>query len=268
MDIKDIKRVEVPFTLYDFFGYLLPGLTFGALTFLSFDLPKAVEHARHTILGIGPKPTFSFLLSDIVGIIDLSPFFISVLIIVIAYILGHIIASLSSLLFERVVVLNWLSYPAENMFPLKERKKPFFFRNYRRAYSEQFVSNFRTHFESRFGIPLKNPSDVFWLTFEFVAHNCPSAFARSMHFLNLYGFSRNLSMSFLSAAVFLLSYELAYSLDINWLFLTVYTTISFSLFWNHLKLLRRLNDEVFRGFYSFASTDVHRSVPRERRKRK
>lgn len=263
MDIKDIKKVEVPFTLYDFFGYLLPGLTFGALLFLSFDLPKAVEYARHTILGLEPKPTFSFLLSDIIKLLDQSPFFISVLAIVIAYILGHIIASLSSFLFEKIVVLNWLSYPTENMFQLKERKHPFF-PNYRRGYTKKFIKSFRKHFESSFGIPLKNPNDVFWITFEFVAHNCPSAFARSMHFLNLYGFSRNLSMTFLSAAVFLLSYEIANGLMINWLFLSIYTAISFSLFWNYLRLFRRLNDEVFRGFYSFVSSSARTQIAKER----
>lgn len=266
MDIKDIKRVDIPFTLYDFFGYLLPGLTFGALSFLSFDLPKMFGYTSDMLLGTKPT-TPSLLLFAIIKLFDKSPFFISVLAIVISYVLGHIISSLSSLLFERFIVRGLISYPADNMFQLRRRTHPFF-RNYRRSYTEEFIQRFRQEFESQFRISLSDAHDVFWITFEFVAHNTPSVFARSMYFLNLYGFSRNLSMAFLASAVFLLSYEVTHSLTISWLLIGIYTVIAFTLFWNYLKLLRRLNDEVFRGFYAFVSTSIPRTSTQGRRKQK
>ena len=103
-------------------------------------------------------------------------------------------------------------------------------------------------------MPFGSSSDIFWLCFEFVAHNCPTAFARATHFLNLYGFSRNLSMVFFFSALVLLSFELLEGMRLHLSISIVYALTAFFLFWNYLKLLRRLNDEIYRAFYSFAST--------------
>ncbi|PJZ81300.1 hypothetical protein CH359_09495 [Leptospira meyeri] len=74
-----------------------------------------------------------------------------------------------------------------------------------------------------------------------------------MHFLNLYGFNRNISYSFLLSAIcssILLNYR---GYPIPFLIPLVLTIGSIPFYWNYLKLLRRLNDETFRAFYVFAN---------------
>ncbi|KPL00231.1 MAG: hypothetical protein AMJ91_05060 [candidate division Zixibacteria bacterium SM23_73_3] len=253
MEFPKIKAVPIPFTLYDFFGYLLPGITFGALIIFSFDIREAVHLVTNKILGEADISHYPFLFKDFILLLHESPWFISLFGLLVAYLLGHVLAALSSYFVERLLVQSWLKYPTENMFGLSGKKKVFFFRNFRRSHSPNFIAQFKSQFETHFKIPLSSPNDIFWITWSFVAHNCPIAFARSSHFLNLYAFSRNLSMTFLMAALLLFVFELFSCLTVHWLLILLYCLIAVILYWNYLKLLRRLNDEVYRSFYAFVT---------------
>jgi hypothetical protein len=254
MEIPKFRTVQIPFTLYDFFGYLLPGITFGALMLLSFDVPKIIDVLTKKVIGNFSIPNYTYLFRDFIALLHESPWFISVCTLLISYIVGHFLAALSSYFLEKLLVQSWLQYPTENMFELRGKKKRYLFRNFRRAYTLEFIDKFKFQFESYFKLPLASSNDTFWITFEFVAHNCPATFARSIHFLNLYGFSRNLSMTFLTAGITLMYFEFTNMPTVHWMLVCCYFGISLILYWNYLKLLRRLNDEVYRGFYSFVTT--------------
>jgi len=250
MNLNEIKNVKIPFTLYDIFGYLIPGLTFLILLLLSYDIPKAIELIVLKISEETITKTYPFIFIEIVSSIQMSPIFITAFIILVSYIVGHIIAVFASLIFERFIVEKYLNYPTANLFSGKSPKWNLFFPKYRRSYGNEFIEQFNISFKKQFGIPPEDPNDIFWISFEFVANHCPNAFARSIHFLNLYGFSRNLSMSFLLSSMTLTIVWFSYDIPLSMLQISIYIFISIFLFWNYLKLLRRLNDEVYRGFYS------------------
>ena len=106
-----MKTLQSPFTLYDFFGYLFPGITFGLLS-----LP--CPHFRDICSSFYSSLSFMGHNSNIL--------FFGAVIIVTGYIAGHVVAALSSLLLERFIVEKFLKYPANNLFFREPSKKPIF----------------------------------------------------------------------------------------------------------------------------------------------
>lgn len=253
---------KIPFTIYDFFGYLFPG---GILWVLIFFIEDFSFLIRHSIWGVSKRPESGFLFEGFSKAFNQTLFINTLLVLLVSYITGHIVSSLSSYLFERVVVERFMGYPAVNLFRKRHQSKiknkpknwiiklsSFIFRasfgKYFRPYTEEFIKQYEIQFEKRFMLKATNGSDLFWLSFEYIADNCPVSLARSLHFLNLYGFSRNLSMTFFTAAFI-------QGCSGRWIELVVFLALSFFLFLNYLKLIRRCNDEVFRGFYVKSVSD-------------
>ncbi|WP_125178739.1 hypothetical protein [Leptospira harrisiae] len=217
---------------------------------LSFDSTRILFSILNSLTPLNLLDKL-IIFSQFEAILKTYPWFITATSLLVAYISGHLIASISSLIGERIFVEYILGYPAEILF--KEQRKGFWpclIRKYFRPYSEDFKNKFQESFETKFKLNNPTASDYFWLSFEYVAQNCPNAFARSMHFLNLYGFNRNISYSFLLSALFsiiILNYR---NYPIPCFIPIVLMLGSVPFYWNYLKLLRRLNDEVFRAFYS------------------
>ena len=159
-----MKSLKNPFNLYDFFGYLFPGITFCFLCLLCDYCHKSISQILTSITDLG----FSLNITSAV----FSLLFLG-------YILGHVISALSSYFWERMVVECILKFPSNNMFFTKSEKKMLFFFKYRKGYSSDFQEKYKILFEKTFHIDFKNSSDIFWLTFEYVAHNCPVAFSRA-----------------------------------------------------------------------------------------
>ncbi len=253
----DLKNSGLPFSLYDFFGYLFPGGIFWVLLLFSSEISQAI---KFTFGGVPLKEDIGALYFRFVTAFEASAVIGLLLLLVISYITGHLVASLSSYFFERILVERWLGYPATTLFQLSKKrglsdeipkcvfKKVFrfifraLFGKFTRPYSQDFIESYKRKFETHFEIAPTNPSDVFWLSFEYIAQNSSTTLSRCLHFLNLYGFSRNLSMVFFLVFVF----DLVRCSPVEAL---VYLVLSLFLFVNYLKLLRRANDEVFRGFY-------------------
>ncbi len=245
-----IGNLALPFTLYDFFGYLLPGVVFWMALLLSLD-------ATHFILGVftHQKPMWGSaeqlkIFRAVQDLVKQSPWFVSGSAALLCYISGHLISAVSSFFGERVFVEGVLGYPGDNLFAEKPSKGfwAVIFRKFVRPYSVEFRKAFDKQFTRTFHFKVNSSSDRFWLAFEYIAYWCPAAFARSMHFLNLYGFNRNLSWSLILAgiAAAILMWLRDYPLPLLVPVLLLVTSLPF--YWNYLKLLRRLNDEVFRAF--------------------
>ena len=276
MRFSEFRYVKIPFTLYDLFGYLLPGIFFFALFPITYDagavLNVAVQYIRNQTVADGASNQF-FLL-HFVDMVHESPWLIATYFILVAYLLGHVIAALSGFFLERIGVEKFLKYPAANMFGLRTHEgsiekntfkilkkipwwdtiKQFIFRNYRRQYSDGFITAFNYKFAKRFSVEPNNPSDVFWLCFTFTSQNCPATFQRSSHFLNLYGFARNLSMMFFIFSATIVGFEWSKGLPVNWWVAVGYAFLGIGFFWEYLKFFRRLNDEVYRGFMCYVAT--------------
>lgn len=236
--MEEQKSIGSYFWGYDIFGYLLPGAIFALAAAKTntwvFDQVAGHWHSEGTTFGI---------------------YFIDLLVLVFfVYILGHIISGISSLILERWILRNTLKYPTGRMFqdgefPKVSMVKNLFFPGYFRAYSPAFQESFYEKFENKFKSLNRDTHDLFWVSFSYISHHHPVAYKRATHFLELYGFSRNISMSFILIA--LLPLLPGWNGDfINPLILSgISIMIAFVMFVNYTKLLRRLNDEVFRAFY-------------------
>ena len=275
MKLSDLRYVKIPFTLYDLFGYLLPGVFFFALFPITYDAGTVMDLLARFMSShsVGNHIQNGFFLLQVVNVVKASPWLITVYFFLVAYLLGHVIAALSGFFLERLAVEKFLKYPAANMFNLRTHEgfiekivfaalkhvpawdtlKDFVFRNYRRPYSPDFINAFNDRFRETFRVDAQNQSDIFWLCFAYVSQNCPSTFQRASHFLNLYGFARNLSMMFFIFVPTMFGFEISRGLQLSgWIFLG-YLIIGIGFFWQYLKFFRRLNDEVYRGFVSYVS---------------
>ncbi len=92
-----------PFSSYDFFGYLMPGLIFslslyGWLLYAKFDFIHKIHYKRLIGLEIGDS--------------------IIVLLIIVAscYFLGHLIGAISHILYDRMLIRNCIGYPFPYLF--------------------------------------------------------------------------------------------------------------------------------------------------------
>lgn len=92
-----------PFSSYDFFGYLMPGLIFslslyGWLIYAKFEFVKKIHYSRIKGLDIGDS---------------IIVFFVAV---VICYFLGHLIGAISHILYDRMLIRNCIGYPFPYLF--------------------------------------------------------------------------------------------------------------------------------------------------------
>jgi hypothetical protein len=219
---------------YDIFGYLSPGALFALIAAKSnsWIYDQLAGHWKN------PKMDLGINIVDIVVLL----FFV--------YILGHIISGISSFILERLILRHTLKYPTYRMF--NETKVSgfwrFFFPGYFRPYSKEFRTSIVERYQDRFPQLVARTHDLFWVCFSWISINHPTAYRRSTHFLELYGFSRNICMSFILIACLPILPEWTGFVD-WWVLSGVSLVIAVIMFINYTKLLRRLNDEVYRGFY-------------------
>jgi hypothetical protein len=104
----------VPFDLYDFFGYLFPGVTF-SFGFLVF--------VHHTLFDV-----FKFL-DPLWEVYSKAPFLVSLFTIVVGiiifYVMGHFIATFSHMIIDRVLVDGIVGYPVNHLLRLKKVTRGF-----------------------------------------------------------------------------------------------------------------------------------------------
>lgn len=234
--MKDAASIP-GFWAYDLFGYLLPGafvlVAFGKFNSIGHDLVafrwnQGKPHDVALFLGAG-------------------------------YILGHILSALASWFLEKRAVRNVLGYPTAAMFPRPaaapagrvrrawRRLSRIVFPGYFHPYSQQFRKAVDERFVSEFGFHAGDDHDRFWVIWEWVAIHCPVAYRRAAHFLDLYGFSRN--CSFACLLVGSLPFLPGANCPVHcvpWAGAALIGCLF--LFINYTKLMRRMDNEVYRAF--------------------
>lgn len=171
---------KIPFTSYDFWAYLSAG----------FLLLFAVDSAADTKLLMRDSWTL------VQGVVAVS----------MAYAVGHIIASLSSWVFERGLVGKLLGYPRDVLF--NKSNAPNWLRMLLGAYFQPLPNETQLaalHKSEKTGV--KAPGEaLFWLAFAY-ARQTKAVMDRLDNFLNLYGFCRNIALvAFIDAAILYWSY--------------------------------------------------------------
>lgn len=231
------------FWAYDLFGYLLPGT-------LVLAAAGKFNRVGHDLIA---GRWNSGRIQDVALLIGL------------AYVLGHLVAALSSLFLEKLLLRKVLGYPTSRMFPAPATTTPgkvrkigsrllrFFFPGYFRAYTEQFRTALDGHFVAAFGLNPTDDHDRFWLIWEWISLHHTVAHRRATHFLDLYGFSRNTAFACLSIALLPFLPAAACPLTAT-AWAGGWAVAAYVLFSNYTKLMRRMDDEVYRGFVAAACT--------------
>ena len=232
--MKDAVRGT--FWPYDVFGYLLPGLVLLAVA------ARANEFAGRLYSSYWHDGKWTHV----------------VVVVGMAYVAGHVIAAFSSWILERGLLRKRMGWPTERMFPEstertwgRSRVLNFFVPEYGRPYSAAFRADVARLFRERTGGDVAEFHDRFWLAWNYVGLHAPVAHRRATHFLELYGFSRNLAMSALMAAAVPVVYGWTAPVP-WWAWSPGWLVVAVVMFCNYAKLLRRLNDEVFRAFVALA----------------
>lgn len=228
---------NINFWPYDIFGYFIPGLV------LFYSALMTNENLKQLV-------TLNSFTTSTGG----TNFVEAIIWVFLIYIAGHVVASFSSYFLERALVQHFFKFPTDWFF--FHTKNDFKCRRcfiqkvssgYCEPYTDDFKKMFFKKFETTFKLKTTDKADFFWLCQEWLPLNHPVTYKSAMHFLELYGLSRNTCMSFIFISIF--PYLPGWSCSIPSVWWTgVSLAISASLFSNYLKLLRRMNDMVYRGF--------------------
>jgi hypothetical protein len=251
--VKEEMNPKTYFWPYDLFGYLLPGFV------VEFCLIEFNSHIRSLF-------TARFQSKDPLDIAAL---------IGIAYVSGHLVAALSSLLLENIILKKTVGYPSYQLFDERKSARWKILKlipGYTSSYSKPFCERTKRLFEAVFGyepeMPPKesHPGELYWIVSCYVSENHPSGYRSATHFLELYGFSRNTSMSFFIIAwfSFLSGWNLKkpsavwipFHIPLECIWFIGMNLIGLVMYYNYTKLFRRQNDQLFRSFVVAANEKV------------
>jgi len=243
MRLSDVPKAS--FWPYDVFGYMLPGATF------------------LTGVALGQ----SWLSTRIVSLWNTKDWPELILLLLGAYLTGHAISAISSLLIEAYLMsATWLLPSArlmpETKTPTSRWRRRWFWKtlrwfgdrlapNYRKPYPEDFQNAVKNSFRDAFGEDFQHPHTRFWMCWTFISLHHPAAYRRGSHFVELYVFSRNTTMSFVLISLLPAfgCLQRAWTPPVTaWLWTSSSFVIALFFFSNYLKLMKRMDDEMFHAF--------------------
>jgi hypothetical protein len=209
---------KVPFSVYDFFAYL----SSGSILLAAFDY----------ILGLG-------LLSQE----KIAPLF-AVLLVVLAYVCGHIVAHFSSFLYEHIVVSRWLKRPNDMLMggTPRWRLHRVMFPNFCRPLPDEVQLRVNARMQSR---SFSGRGEGLFLHCYAIVTADETRQNRLDAFRNQYGFARNMSFAFLVAAVGIVAAHCIgiHPVHLRWALLSGFASVT--LFYRYLKFFRQFSYELF-----------------------
>ena len=112
MDRK--ANLNIPFDFYDFFGYIFPGIAFiiYLTIFCSYGFPSISLSGLFEMFTIKQQPVISGIVVAIIGIVSI-------------YVVGHTIATISSISADRVLVNGIAGYPVINLLELNKEQREY-----------------------------------------------------------------------------------------------------------------------------------------------
>ena len=209
---------KIPFSVYDFFAYLPSGIVLIAIG----------DYVMH--LGLAGREKVGSLM--VVGLL------------VIAYVLGQVVAHLSSFIFEETLVARLLKKPSLILLGNGRYWKPFawIFRNYFRTLPKTTQDRVREQAVRR---GCSGAGEGLFLHMYAIVSTNDRIQARLDDFRNQYGFARNMSFAFLISTVAILAAHWTFNNTVllRWAALTaVAATV---LFYRYLKFFRQYSYELF-----------------------
>jgi hypothetical protein len=213
---------KVPFVAYDFWAYLSAGflLLFG---FDSFAGTRLVTRDTWTVVQ-------------------------TVLAVSVAYAVGQLVASASSVLFERLLVGKALGYPRLTLFGQSQARR--WVRRLLPTYFDELPAETRAKvLEKAKAEGITAPGESLFLLAFAKARETPAVMSRLDNFLNMHGFARNIALvALVDAALFYWSYMQPKGPPDHLLYSRLALGVGVGMLYRYLKFFRLYAHEVFTSF--------------------
>jgi hypothetical protein len=262
------KSLNLSLNLYSIFGYLLPGLFFTLLYIIDFDLSLIFrEYSKGNIISLEslsdmPNVRTNLLLSYFSnGTFSDFKFIPFLIYLFLCYLLGHIISACSSLILERLLIKEFFGYPTALLVNAPNTgcimRKCWMFKwllkDFQKPFPKETINQIKTITNNVFNYNLPS-RDYYWQCYSFVITSRPYLAPRVHHFVNLYGFSRNVAFSlffYVTLRITILYCFLNVGIDKHsFLVLLILFFSGLFMFWNYTKLFKRQAVDVFTLFLS------------------
>jgi hypothetical protein len=254
------RSINQSLNLYSIFGYLLPGFFFTSLVIIDYDLSKIFRHyggeklitlESLKLMDLKINYILDFFSTGTMSDFKFIPFIIFLFF---CYLIGHIISAFSSFIIERLLVKETMGFPSKILVSGIQPKNKWLFGNYRRPLKSQMIGELKSRINSTFEYDV-HKDDYYWLCYSYIITKRPYLAPRVHHFVNLYGFSRNITAAillYLLVRIFLLNFILGSKMDFySWLTWCMFLLAGTFMFWNYLKLFKRQAIDIY---YLFLST--------------
>ncbi len=208
---------KIPFSVYDFFAYLSSGTV--VLATIDYIWGLGVLQRKE----VGPA--------------------LGVVLVILAYVTGHIVAQFSSFLIEHTVVKRILKRPLAHLLGEKARWVVFVwvFPNFHRPFPADTRRKIKEQAAAR---SCTSEGEGLFLHAYALVTASERAQARLDSFRNQYGFARNMSLSFLvpSIAIVATHFYGAHPVQLRWSLLAAFASVC--LFYRYLKFFHQYSYEL------------------------
>lgn len=219
---------KIPFSIYDFFGYLAPGVLLVASVDYFFVDQKLIEYADKNVL---------------TGVIS----------ILLIYMLGHIIATPSAWFLESRLVKKNLKAPRETLFLTKYKITGFkkLFSAFYKPLSTEVKRGILEGLEIKKDTKLDKEKcrEIFQIAFSKVKTDEQSILSLNT-FLYLYGFARNISLTCFIVAIMLFISTIISGVWANTYWIVGFLIAGITMLYRFLKFYRHYTYDMFLSYFA------------------
>ncbi|MFT7158046.1 MAG: hypothetical protein ACI8Q1_003072 [Parvicella sp.] len=254
------NQIRQPLNLYSIFGYLLPGFFLTTLLIVDYDLSSILRlHDTNTPVKLETIKSLDLKVNYILdffssGTLSDFKFIPFLLFLLFCYLIGHIVSAFSSFVLERFMVKWTMGFPSNILVSGDQKVKwSWILGNYRMPLKSQMLKEIKDEVKNTFGFEV-NKEDYYWLLYSFIITTRPYLAPRVHHFVNLYGFSRNVAATFILYIILritFLNWVANSTMDwAVWAVMFLFTVSALFMFWNYLKLFKRQAIDIYYLFLS------------------
>lgn len=248
------KSISQSLNLYSVFGYLLPGFFLTTLFILDYDFCTIIRYYSKcnsltvqelNAMNLKVHYIMNFFSTGTMTDFKFIPFIIYIFF---CYLLGHLVSAFSSLILEKLIIKQLMGYPSTILVSGNPVTKKWLFGSYRRTLKPQIINEIKKTIKKTFDYDV-HKEDYYWLCYSYIITTRPYLASRIHHFVNLYGFSRNVTgalIIYLICRFFIFFLLLGSAIDrFSILSMALMNIAAVSMFWNYLKLFKRQAVDIY-----------------------
>jgi hypothetical protein len=207
--------MQVKTTIYDIVGYMIPGFGFFLAGYLGYSHSIRVEF------------TFDSIFADISSLTGSKIILLAIL----AYLIGHLLSTVSSLIIEGMIL----------KIPLFKK-----FKDDKEILGPKMHGIFSEKFQKTFGFD-SDPAQ-FGVCICHVESKQPAIYSTALIFLSFYGMARNLTLIFILYSIWELLNWLGFKNSQSFGYFLVSLTLGVIAFYHYLRFLKYFKQRILTGF--------------------